>query len=112
MKRRYPMGVFWLSVLTNFLFRFFYLSLPGAVLCIIGIWNKTCLLIGAGLLLLDFVLSLIDQIIIAKTAVKESDSPEFNEMMDAFCNGGMDDFRGLVEEKIRRQSNDEDGEDL
>ncbi len=112
MKRRYPMRVFWLSVLVNFLFRFCYLSLPGAVLCIIGIWNKTHLLIGAGLLLLDLILSLIDQIIIAKTAAKESDNPEFNEMMDAFCNGGMDDFRDLVEEKIRRQSDDEEGKDL
>ena len=41
MKREYPQKMFWLFVLTNFLFHFFYLSVPGIILCIVGIWIKT-----------------------------------------------------------------------
>ena len=46
MEREYPQKMFWLFVLTNFLFHFFYLSVPGIILCIVGIWIKTCLYIG------------------------------------------------------------------
>lgn len=38
MEREYPQKMFWLFVLTNFLFHFFYLSVPGIIFCIVGIW--------------------------------------------------------------------------
>lgn len=85
MEREYPKKMFWLFVLTNFLFHFFYLSVPGIILCIVGIWIKPCLYIGLVVLGLDLILSIIEQLHIRNAAVSHSENPEFNELMDAFC---------------------------
>ena len=101
MERKYPTKMFWFFVLNNFLFHFFYLSLPGTILCIVGIWVKSCLWIGLVILLLDLILSIIEQLQIRKAAITHSDNPEFNEFMDAFCSpGGLEAVRKLTEEKI------------
>ena len=102
MERKYPTQMFWLFVLTNFLFHFFYLSVPGIILCIIGIWVKSCLWIGLPILGLDAILSIIEQLRIRKAAVTPSDNPEFNELMDAFCSsGGLEAFGKVLDEKIK-----------
>ena len=102
MERKYPTKMFWLFVLTNFLFHFFYLSVPGIILCIVGIWVKTCLWIGLVILGLDLILSIIEQLRIRKAALTPSDNPEFNELMDAFCgSGGLDAVRKIVDDKIK-----------
>ena len=101
MERKYPTKMFWLFVLTNFLFHFFYLSIPGFILCFVGIWVKSCLWIGLAILGLDVILSIIEQLRIRKAAVTPSDNPEFNELMDAFC--GPDELeavRKIVDGKI------------
>lgn len=85
MEREYPTKMFWLFVLTNFLFHFFYLFIPGIILCIAGIWVKPCLWVGFIILGLDMILSIIEQLRIRKAAVTPGDNPEFNELMDAFC---------------------------
>ena len=101
MERKYPTKMFWLFVLTNFLFRFFYLSIPGIILCIVGIWAKPCLWIGLAILGLDVILSIIEQLRIRKAAITPSDNPEFNELMDAFCGpDGLDAVRRIVDAKI------------
>ena len=101
MERKYPTQMFWLFVLTNFLFHFFYLSVPGIILCIIGIWAKPCLWIGLAILGLDVILSIIEQLRIRKAAVTPSDNPEFNELMDAFCSpDGLEAVRRIVDAKI------------
>ena len=101
MERKYPTKMFWLFVLTNFLFRFFYLSIPGIILCIVGIRVKSCLWIGVAILGLDVILSIIEQLRIRKAAVTPSDNPEFNELMDAFCGpGGHESVRKIVDAKI------------
>lgn len=105
MERKYPANMFWLSVLTNFLFRYFYLSIPGILLCLAGIWAKPCLWIGLALLGLDLVFSIIEQRRIREASVTPSDNPEFNEMMDAFCGpGGFDAVREIVDAKIKAAS--------
>ena len=105
MKRKYPAKMFWLFVLTNFLFHFFYLSIPGIILCIVGIWVKSCLWIGLSVLGLDVILSVIDKLRIRKAAVTPSDNPEFNELMDAFCGpDGLDAVRKIVDAKIAAAS--------
>ena len=102
MERKYPTKMFWLFVLTNFLFHFFYLSIPGIILCVVGIWVKTCLWIGVTILGLDAILSIIEQLRIRKAAVSHSDNPEFNELMDAFCGpDGFDAVRRVLDEKIK-----------
>ena len=85
MERKYPTKMFWLFVLTNFLFHYFYLFIPGIIFCIVGIWVKSCLWIGLAILGLDVILSIIEQLRLRKVAVTPSDNPEFNELMDAFC---------------------------
>lgn len=107
MERKYPPKAFWKFVLTNFLFHFFYLSVPGIILCIIGIWVKTCLWIGLAILGLDLVLSIIDQMRIRKAAVTHSDNPEFNKLMDAFCGpDGLDAFGKALDEKVKPANHD------
>ena len=102
MERKYPKKMFWLFVLTNFLFHFFYLSIPGIILCVVGIWVKPCLWIGVTVLGLDAILSIIEQLRIRKAAVSHSDNPEFNELMDAFCGpDGFDAVRRVLDEKIK-----------
>lgn len=61
MKRKYPAKMFLLFVLTNFLFRFFYLFIPGTVLCVVGIWSQTYLYVGLAVLGLDLILSIVEQ---------------------------------------------------
>ena len=101
MERKYPTKMFWLFVLTNFLFHYFYLSISGIILCIVGIWAKPCLWIGLAILGLDVILSIIEQLRIRKAAVTPSDNPEFNELMDAFCSpDGLEAVRRIVEAKI------------
>ena len=58
MKRKYPAKMFLLFVLTNFMFRFFYLFIPGTVLCVVGIWSQTYLYVGLAVLGLDLILSI------------------------------------------------------
>lgn len=101
MERNYPTKMFWLFVLTNFLFHFFYLSIPGIILCIVGIWVKSCLWIGLAILGLDVIFSIIEQLRIRKAAVTPSDNPEFNELMDAFCGpDGLESVKKIVDAKI------------
>ena len=97
--------MFWFFVLTNFLFHFFYLSVPGIILCIVGIWVKSWLWIGLAILGLDVILSIIEQLRIRKAAVTPSDNPEFDELMDAFCSpGGLEAFGKVLDEKIKSSS--------
>ena len=105
MERKYPTKMFWFFVLTNFLFHFFYLFISGIILCIIGIWVKSCLWIGLTILGLDVILSIIEQLRIRKAAVTPSDNPEFNELMDAFCGpDGLDAVKKIVDQKIQSTS--------
>ena len=100
-KRKYPMKWFWHFVLMNFLFHYFYLLVPGVILCVVGVWVKTCLWIGLAILLLDLIFSVIDQLRIVKAATAESDNPEFNELMDAFCgDGGLQAVGDLLNQRI------------
>lgn len=100
MNRKYPLSMFLLGVVLNFLVRFFYLFLPGLILCIIGIWSEKCLAIGLGFWLVDLVLSLVEQFRIRKASLSESDNEEFNELMDAFYGpDGPEAFRERMEEK-------------
>ena len=101
MERKYPAKMFWLFVLTNFLFHYFYLFIPGIIFCIVGIWVKSCLWIGLAILELDVILSIIEQLRLRKAAVTPSDNPEFNELMDAFCGpDGLEGVRKIVDAKI------------
>ena len=113
MERKYPTKMFWFFVLTNFLFHFFYLSIPGIILCIVGIWVKSCLWIGLAILGLDVILSIVEQLRLRKAAVALSDNQGFNELMDAFCSpGGFEALGKVLDEKTKSSptANSQDGE--
>ena len=59
--RKYPTSLFIIGFITNILFHFFWLFIPCIILLIIGIFVKPCLYIGLALLLIDILLSLIEQ---------------------------------------------------
>ena len=105
MERNYPTKMFLFFVLTNFVFHFFHLFLPGVILCIVGIWAKSCLWIGLAILGLDAVLSVVEQLRIREAVMSPSDNPEVNELMDAFCGpGGLEAFGKVLNEKIQSQT--------
>lgn len=102
MERKYPTKMFLLFVLTNFLFHFFYLFVPGVILCIVGIWVKSCLWIGLAILGLDLILSIIEQLRISKAVITPNDNPEVNELFDAFCGpGGLEAFGKVLDNQIK-----------
>ena len=101
MERKYPAKFFWFFVLTNFCFHYFWLFLPGVLLCVAGIRGKIWLWAGIAVLALDLVLSVREQLRIRKAAVAKSANPEFNELMDAFCGpGGLEAVSKVLEEKM------------
>lgn len=105
MKRKYPTKMFCFFVLMDFIFHFLHLFVPGIILCIVGIWVKTCLWIGLIILGIDLILSIIEQLRIRKAAITQSDNPVFNEFMDAFCGpGGLNDVRKVLDLKIKSQN--------
>lgn len=112
MERKYPAKMFWLFVLTNLLFHFFYLFVPALVLCIIGIWKRVCLWTGLAILGIDLLLSIIEQMRIREASTTNSDNPEFNELMDAFCGpGGLEAFGKLADEKNKLSGTHKNQED-
>ena len=113
MDRKYPFKMFVFGVVLNFLLRYFYLFLPGILLCIVGIWVDVGLWIGLAVFGLDLILSIMDQIEMRKTVLSESDDPEFNQMMDAFYGPeGPDAFTQILEDKICSQDQEKDNQDI
>lgn len=101
MKRKYPAKMFIFGVFLNFLIRHFYLFLPGVILCVLGIWSKTCLSIGLALLILDLIISVSIQLRIRHTALSDSDNPEFNQIMDALLDpDNPEDLQKILETKM------------
>lgn len=112
MKRKYPAKMFRISVLTNFIFHFFYLFIPGIILCIIGFWAKACLWIGLILLGLDLVFSIVEQIRLRQSIETPSGNPEYDEIMDALCGlGGFKSVKNIVDGIIEEQSSVYDDDD-
>ena len=102
MNRKYPWKMFIFFVLMNMIIRHFYLFIPGVILSLIGIGHKTCLLLGLALLITDLIISILEQIEIRNTVLKDSDNEEFNEMMDAFYGPeGPDAFQKILDERLQ-----------
>lgn len=78
-----------------------FLFIPGTVLCVVGIWSQTYLYVGLAVLGLDLILSIVEQVRIRNAAVGQSENPDFNEMMDAFCGqGGLRAAGKMFDEKL------------
>ena len=108
MERKYPPKIFWISVLTNCLFRFFYLFWPGLILSLVGIWVRPCLWAGFALIALTLIVSVIDQLRIRK-ALLTSTHPDVTELMDILS--GPEGIRGVKTWADKRITPDLPGEE-
>ena len=111
--RKYPTSLFVIGFITNIVFHFFWLFVPSIILLIIGLFSKTCLNIGSALLFLDIILSLIEQIRIRQTCLKESDNPDFKELQDALSKDGnwKDNITEFLNQKISDSENELESDD-
>ncbi len=100
MERKFPVKLFVVGVIMDFFLRFFLLFLLGIGLCVAGIWVDICGQIGGVVLLLDLVISVADQISIAR-AVMNGENSDLNAVMDAFeAPDGMKSVREVLEERM------------
>ena len=105
---KYPVSLFVLGVLMN-LTKNFFLFLPSIILLIVGIWVKWCFFFCVALLLLDVIISLIEQIQI-RNATINSDDPNFKEWQDAILssdwkNNIMDLTESQIDDTNDKESN-------
>ena len=89
MKKKYPAKLFWSGVLLNMI-RKFVLLIAAVVLLVIGIWNTTCLYIGAVLLALSILSAIFEQLVY-KRNVMTDDSAEFADIKDMILDDNWDD---------------------
>lgn len=106
MKKKYPAKLFWSGVLVNML-RKFVLLIAAVVLLVIGIWNTTCLYIGAVLLALSILSAIFEQLVY-KRNVMADDSAEFADIKDMILDDDWDDnmkelIRKSVEEALENE---------
>ena len=103
--KKYPVSLFVIGVLMN-LTKNFFLFFPSIILLVVGIWVKWCFFVGIALLLLDVIISLIEQIQI-RSATINSDNPNFKEWQDAILSSDWkNNVTDLTESKID-DTNDE-----
>ncbi len=106
-ERNYPKSLFVIGLLMN-LTKNFFLLFPGLFFLIVGIWVKWCFVVGLVLLLMDVLISFIEQIQIRNTTIN-SDNPNFKEWQDAILSSDWkENVQNLVEENIENNTNQSD----
>lgn len=112
MNKKYPAGLFIVGFISNIFGKFFFLFFPAVILIIIGIWIKSCFIIGLGLLALDIILSFIEQLRIKKT-VHYSDDPNFAEFQAAVLSKDwQSNIKSMVEDKINENLEDDEQREI
>ena len=102
MNKKYPLSLFIIGFVMNIFGRFFFLFLPALILLIGGIWSKVSLYIGIALLVLDVILSFIEQLRIRNTTLEDSENPDFKEFRDAVLSPDWkNNIKNMVEDKIK-----------
>ena len=90
---KYPMGLFFLGVLTNFMYRHFYLCVFALIMLVAGFWRRWSLYAGLGLLALNLVFSLVQQLNFRYIALT-SDDPKMRALREAIFS---DDWKGNMQ---------------
>lgn len=101
-QRKYNEKLFWMGFLLNFLMRNFILFVPGIILCFLGLWNKNCLSIGIASILIDVIVSFIQQVKIKKTI--ETMEP----WADIFSMDNWQEMVKKVDETVKGTENSEE----
>lgn len=98
--------MFLIFVFIDFLVHYFYLSIPGIILCVVGIKFKQCLFIGLILMAMAMILSIINQLQICDN---DDDNEEFQAYMNASKGPeGLSTVRKMVEEQIKEASSSDE----
>ena len=99
MKKKYPKELFFFGIVSNIIQKF-YLWIPGLFLLLIGVWSRTCRILGLLLLAAAVIYAVYMQIVIKRTFEMESDNPNFKPFQDAVMGGGnwMENVIKMVEE--------------
>lgn len=102
MDKKYPLSLFISGFIMNLILRYFYLFVPSLILIVVGIWIDMCKTIGFVLLLIDIIISLIEQLSIRKTTLEETDNEDFKRFQEAILSENwQDNVKDLVDEKIK-----------
>ena len=104
MAGKHPTKVLLLNIFTTFLFHFFFLSIPGIILLIAGIWSRACLYISLGLLLADVILSVREGWNMKKAVETESFHPVFSTFQKAILSPDWQKKTGEFLEDLSRRS--------
>lgn len=99
-KVRYPAGLFFTGVLTNLIYRNFWLCVLALFLLIAGIWRTWCLYGGAGLLALGIVIAVNQQVRFCRVAMTSTD-PKLKKLQQAILSG---DWKTGMQEWAREQN--------
>ena len=106
-KKKYPLSLFIFGFFQNFFFHFFWIFVPSAILLIVAIFVKYCLYIGIVGLIIDVIVSFIEQLLIRKACISDSDSPDFKAFQEALSADG--DWKDNLDKYVNRQiSNNDD----
>ena len=108
--KKYPTDLFITGFITNLLLRFMWLFVPGVILLIVGIFVRSCLYIGALTLILDVIVSFIEQIRIRRVFLKESDHPDFRSFQEALSADGdwRENMQNWLNQRISEQQDSEE----
>ena len=99
MEKKYPLKLFIIGFLMNVVGRFILLFLASFIFLVIGIWIKSCRIIGLGIFALDLLLSLIEQIRLRNAAL-HSDAPAFKEFQDAILSDNwQSNIKNILDDK-------------
>ena len=103
-QRKYNKKLFWIGFLMNLLTHNFFLFVPSIILCFLGLWNKICLSIGIALILVDVIVSLIQQIRIKRT-IETSTDPNFVPWADILSMDNWEEMVKKVDETVKESEN-------
>lgn len=108
-KRRYPADLFWFGYISNVVFHYFWLFWPSIILMLIGIFVKPCMYAALALLVIDLIVSFIDQMLIRRAFLQDSDNPDFRDFQDALSKDGdwRENIHEIIESKIQKFEEDD-----
>ena len=98
-KFRYPAGLFFLGLFTNFIARNILLLALGLLLLVVGLWIRWCFLAGLSFLCMDLLISFAQQLRFRHTALTSTD-PKLRDLQEAIASG---DWRSGIQAWAARE---------
>lgn len=108
-ERRYPFSLFLIGFIMNIFLRFWWLSIPSAILLIVGISVEGCSYIGLALLGTDIIFSFIEQMRIRHTMLSDSENEQFRKLQDAVSREGevFENIRDFLKDTVEGSIDEE-----